>query len=82
MQFGRRKCPQCGVRSPRKDWWRKIQPVAEHATGTEGSAGVSTANVVDYGWTRSTYRSRSVLITCPQCGHTVTVRDRKSQGFW
>ena len=60
MLFGSRKCPQCGVRSPRKDWWAKIRPVAEHATGKEGSAGVSTANVVDYGWTRSTaHRSQS-----------------------
>ena len=23
--------------------------------------------MINYGWTRSTYRSRSVLITCPQC---------------
>jgi hypothetical protein len=47
-----------------------------------GGAGLSTANVIDYGWTRSTYQSRSVLITCPHCGHTVTLRDKKSHGLW
>ena len=82
MLFGSQECPQCGQGSPRKDWWKKVQPVAEHATGKEGIAGTSTANVLDYGWTRSTYKSRSVLITCPQCEHTITVRDKKSQGFW
>ena len=82
MRLFYRKCLECGVRSPRKDWWKKIQPVTEHATGTEGIAGTSTANVIDYGWTRSTYTSRSVLITCPRCAHTITMRDRKSHGLW
>ena len=81
MRPGYRKCRRCRERSRTKDWWKSPQPV-ENLTGMEEIAGTSTANVIQHGWTRATYRSRSVLIACPQCGHTVTVRDKKSQGFW
>ena len=82
MRLRHRRCSACGQRSHRKEWWADVRPVDEHSTGLEGIHGTSTANVLDYGWTRPTYMSRSVLITCPKCGHTDTVRDRKSQRFW
>jgi predicted RNA-binding Zn-ribbon protein involved in translation (DUF1610 family) len=81
MRFGHRKCSACGERSHRDEWWRDSHPT-ESSTGLEGISGTSTANVDQYGWTRSTHSSRSVLITCPKCGHQVTARDRRSQGFW
>ena len=82
MRLGYRKCRSCGQRSHWREWWAHAEPVAEHATGLEEISGTSTANVLQHGWTRSTYSSRSVLITCPKCGHTDTVRDRKSGQFW
>jgi predicted RNA-binding Zn-ribbon protein involved in translation (DUF1610 family) len=82
MPFGNRKCKACGERSHWKEWWASAQPVEEHATGLEEIRGTSTANVIQHSFTRSTYASRSVLITCPNCGHTDTVRDRKGHGFW
>ncbi len=82
MHLSYRKCRSCGQRSRRKDRWAKTQPVTTDRTGLEEIAGTSTANVLRHGWTRSTYKSSSVLITCPQCEHTVTVRDKRSQRFW
>jgi endogenous inhibitor of DNA gyrase (YacG/DUF329 family) len=82
MRIGYRKCPACGQRSHRDEWWSSSRPIETSSAGLDAISGVSTANVAQYGWTRSTHMSRSVLITCPKCGHDVTVRDRRSQRFW
>lgn len=79
--FRSRKCRACGERSHREDWWSTSRPV-ESSAGMEGIAGTSTFNVDTYGWTRGTYASRSVVITCPKCGAEATVRDRRTQRFW
>ena len=89
MRLRYRKCPRCGQRSHRNDWWNTVRPVT-HSTGPERIAGTSTANAHDYAWTRSGHAlwiavfrsSKSVIITCPQCGSEVTVREGRREGFW